>query len=174
MQFARPPDPVLAVTNVNETVRETLSLLVPRFQQNRVEVREVYHADQQQIIADTDQLKQVVLNLALNAVEAMPNGGRLTAETLWVRAAGENGHNDWVQIRISDNGNGIPKELLDSIFDPFVSGRKHGVGLGLSVAYQIVNQHKGWMEAANNSEGGATFTVSLPVGEVAKGVERRA
>lgn len=72
------------------------------------------------------------------------------------------------EIRNPLTGSGIPHELLDSIFDPFVSERKNGVGLGLSVAYQIVNRHEGWMEAANNPDGGATFTVSLPVGELAK------
>ncbi|MDZ7343238.1 MAG: ATP-binding protein, partial [candidate division KSB1 bacterium] len=69
---------------------------------------------------------------------------------------------EWVKIQIRDSGCGIPKELLDSIFDPFVSGRKDGIGLGLSVAYQIAHRHGGWIEAANNPEGGATFTVSLP------------
>ena len=168
LQFARPPDPVLAATNVNETVHETLALLAPRLQQNRVEVREVYRSEPQKIIADTDQLKQVVMNLVLNAIEAMPNGGWLTAETQRVQAAGENGADEWLQIRISDNGAGIPQELIDSIFDPFVSGRKNGVGLGLSVAHQIVNRHQGWIEAANNVEGGAVFTVSLPTGELGK------
>ncbi|MDZ7343239.1 MAG: MCP four helix bundle domain-containing protein, partial [candidate division KSB1 bacterium] len=87
LQFARPPDPILAAANVNETVHETLTLLAPRLQQNRVEVHEIYRAEQHKIIADHDQLKQVVMNLVLNAIEAMPNGGQLTAETLCVRAA---------------------------------------------------------------------------------------
>jgi signal transduction histidine kinase len=174
LQFARPPDPVLAVTNVNETVHETLTLLAPRLQQNHVEVREVYPFDQQKIIADADQLKQVVMNLILNAVEAMPKGGRLTAETLQGRASAESDGKEWVQIRISDNGHGIPAELLDSIFDPFVSGRKNGVGLGLSVAHQIVHRHGGWIEAANNEDGGTTFTVSLPVSGLAESEKRRA
>lgn len=172
LQFARPPDPVLASININETVHETLTLLAPRLQQNGVEVREIYHSNHHKIIADADQLKQVVMNLVLNAVESMPGGGRLTAETLWLQPAAENAGKAWAQIRLSDTGSGIPHELLDSIFDPFVSGRKNGVGLGLSVAYQIVNRHEGWMEAANNPDGGATFTVSLPMGELAEGEER--
>jgi signal transduction histidine kinase len=174
LQFARPPDPVLAPIDIDETVHETLTLLAPRLQQNGVEVREVYHSNHQTITADADQLKQVVMNLILNAVESMPGGGRLTAETLWIQPAAENEGKAWAQIRISDTGSGIPHELLDSIFDPFVSGRKNGVGLGLSVAYQIVNRHQGWMEAANNPGGGATFTVSLPMGELAESEERGA
>jgi signal transduction histidine kinase len=174
LQFARPPDPVLASININETVHETLALLAPRLRQNGIEAREVFHSNHPKIIADADQLKQVVMNLILNAVESMPEGGRLTAETLWIQPAAENDGKAWAQIRLSDTGSGIPHELLDSIFDPFVSGRKNGVGLGLSVAYQIVNRHQGWMEAANNPAGGATFTVSLPVGEVGESEGRRA
>ncbi|MCI0693126.1 ATP-binding protein [candidate division KSB1 bacterium] len=174
LQFARPPDPVLATLNIDEMVHETLTLLAPRLQQNRIEAYEVHRSDHQKIVADADQVKQVVMNLLLNAIEEMPNGGRLTAETLGTRTVRENGEKEWLQIRISDTGKGIPSELLDSIFDPFVSGRKNGVGLGLSVAYQIVNQHAGWMEAANNSDGGATFTVSLPLHDAAKSVARKA
>jgi signal transduction histidine kinase len=174
LQFARPPDPVLSPININETVHETLALLAPRLRQNGVEIREAYHANHQKIIADADQMKQVIMNLVLNAAESMPAGGRLTAETLWIQPSPESEGRAWAQIRIGDTGSGIPHELLDSIFDPFVSGRKNGVGLGLSVAYQIVNRHQGWLEAANNPSGGATFTVSLPLSELAKAAERGA
>lgn len=163
LQFARPPDPVLAAVDINETVHETLTLLAPRIQYNGIEVREIFKPDLQKIIADADQMKQVIMNLVLNAVESMPQGGSLRTETLRVHPTGENNGKEWVQIRIHDNGHGIPDKLLDSIFDPFVSGRKNGTGLGLSVAYQIVHLHSGWIEAANNPEGGATFTVSLPM-----------
>ncbi|MCG3119096.1 MAG: Adaptive-response sensory-kinase SasA [bacterium] len=163
LQFARPPDPVLVAININETVHETLTLLAPRLRQNGVDIREVLQPNLPQITADADQVKQVVMNLVLNAAEAMPKGGRLTAETLQAHTAVDNNGKTCMQIRIRDSGCGIPEELLDSIFDPFVSGRKDGTGLGLSVAYQIVHLHSGWIEAANNPEGGATFTVSLPV-----------
>jgi signal transduction histidine kinase len=174
LQFARPPDPALAPISVNETVHETLTLLAPRLRQNGAELQEIYQPDIEKIIADADQLKQVVMNLALNAVESMPDGGRLTAATFRVRASADNDGKEWVQIRISDNGCGIPTELMESIFDPFVSGRKNGVGLGLSVAYQIIHRHGGWIEAANNADGGATFTVSLPAGNLSKSEKQRA
>lgn len=163
LQFARPPDPVLVAININETVHETLTLLAPRLRQNGVDVREVLQPNLPKITADADQVKQVVMNLVLNAAEAMPKGGRLAAETRQAPATADKNGKACMQIRIRDSGCGIPEELLDSIFDPFVSGRKDGTGLGLSVAYQIVHLHSGWIEAANNPEGGATFTVSLPV-----------
>jgi signal transduction histidine kinase len=176
LQFARPPDPVLAAIDINDTVHETLTLLAPRLQHHGIDVREIFQPDLQKIIADADQMKQVIMNLVLNAVESMPQGGRLRTETLRMHAAGENNGKEWVQIRIRvcDSGYGIPDELLDSIFDPFVSGRKDGIGLGLSVAYQIVHRHGGWIEAENNPEGGATFTVSLPVAHTLERVEREA
>jgi signal transduction histidine kinase len=146
LQFARPPEPVLNAVNVNETVHETLILLTPRLRQNRIEVREAYQPNLEKLIADADQVQQVAMNLVLNAVQSMPEGGQLTAETRRAQISTENHGNDWVRIRISDTGCGIPKELLDSIFDPFVSGRKDGIGLGLSVAYQIMHRHGGWIE----------------------------
>ncbi|MCK6560880.1 MCP four helix bundle domain-containing protein [candidate division KSB1 bacterium] len=162
LQFARPPAPLLVPTDIDEAVHETLTLLAPRLQQNGIALREIYRASPRQIIADTDQLRQVVMNLVINAIESMPEGGRLTAETLSLPPAAASAGKPCALIRISDTGRGIPTELLDSIFDPFVSGRRNGVGLGLSVAYQIVNQHEGWLEGVNNADGGATFTVRLP------------
>jgi len=162
LEFARPPDPVFAPIDVNETIGETLALLEPRLRQNVTEVVEACQPDLEPILADGDQIKQVVMNLVLNAIEAMPHGGRLTVETLQIDSPeGTNGQR-WVQIRIKDTGRGIPEELMDNLFDPFVSGREDGIGLGLSIAHQIVHLHGGWIEATTNPEGGATFTVTLP------------
>lgn len=159
LHFARPPDPQFALANLNEIVRETLALLAPRLQQTGAQLVTSYLAEADTILADADQIKQVVMNLLLNAAQAMPRGGRLTVATM--PALEENGKK-WLEIQISDTGHGIPEALLDTIFDPLVSGRKDGVGLGLSVAYQIVYRHGGWIEAANNKTGGAVFTVRLP------------
>lgn len=162
LHFARPPDPTLAPVDINETVRETLALLGPRLRQSGTEVTEDYRPGLGSLLADADQVKQVVMNLVLNAIESMPGGGRLAVETLHAGGSTDNDGKGWVQIRITDNGGGISEELLDTLFDPLVSGRKDGTGLGLSIAYQIVHGHGGWIEAMNNAEGGATFTVSLP------------
>jgi signal transduction histidine kinase len=97
----------------------------------------------------------------LNAVEAMPRGGSLTVETR--RPRGPDGvPGAGVQILVKDTGAGIPADLLDTLFDPFVSGRQDGVGMGLAISHQIVLQHGGWIDAVNDPEGGATFIVSLP------------
>lgn len=103
------------------------------------------------------------MNLLLNAIEFMPNGGMLRVATKLDETVGGQNAERFFQIRISDSGKGIPSELLENLFDPFVSGRDEGIGLGLSIAYQIVHRHGGWIEAMNNLEGGATFVVRLPV-----------
>lgn len=107
------------------------------------------------IAVDAEQIRQVLLNLVLNAVQAMPNGGHITL--------GSRQTNGCLLLTVSDEGCGIPEEVLDHIFDPFFTTRAEGTGLGLSIAYQIVNGHGGQISAQNNPGGGATFTLSLPV-----------
>lgn len=160
LEFARPPNPHLAPVDLNALIRETLVLLAPRLRQNHVEVSEVYNRRLGSISADADQIKQVVMNLVLNAVEAMPQGGSLKVSTQKNETTEEK---NFVEICISDTGTGIPAGLLDNLFDPFVTGRAEGTGLGLAIAHQIITRHGGWIEARNNPSGGATFVVSFPV-----------
>lgn len=105
-----------------------------------------------------DQIRQVVLNLFVNAAEAMPSGGTLTIRT--EKPAGEGR----VLLSVSDDGAGIPPEILPRVFEPFVTGKDTGTGLGLTISYEIVRQHGGDIQAENNPQGGATFRVWLPVG----------
>lgn len=162
LEFARPPKPDLREIDINETIRETLLLLGPRLQQSQIAVVEKLQPEIGSVRADADQLKQVVMNLILNASESMADGGTLTVAT---RRTGHDSARDqqgWVQIRISDSGTGIPHKLRDTLFDPFVSGHEEGIGLGLSISYQIIQRHGGWIEASNNEDRGATFIVFLP------------
>jgi two-component system, NtrC family, sensor histidine kinase HydH len=161
LKFARPPDPHLVSVDLNQMVRETLDLLTPRLRQANIRRMEIYASELQPIAADSDQLRQVVMNLILNAAEAMPAGGTLTVETR-CRPAETGSGPGWIQLLVRDTGEGIPAELLDTLFDPFVSGREEGLGLGLAISHQIVEQHGGWIDAQNAPEGGATLTVSLP------------
>ncbi|MFQ6101845.1 MAG: GAF domain-containing protein [Anaerolineae bacterium] len=112
---------------------------------------------------DTDRMAQVVYNIAANARDAMPEGGRLTIATH--RA------DDWVEMRFTDTGPGVPSELTEHIFEPFFSyGKREGAGLGLAIAKRIVREHGGEIEVESHAKGGATFVVRLPPGEQ----ERRA
>lgn len=166
LEFARPPDPQFAPVEINAIVQETLALLAARLRQHHITVRENYRFVGGPLNADAGQLKQVIMNLAVNALEAMPQGGILKIETAhWADTAKRQA---WAQIHVIDSGPGIPPEILENLFDPFVSGRKDGTGLGLSIAQQIITRHGGWIEASNNPSGGASFVVNLPLELAAK------
>jgi PAS domain S-box-containing protein len=104
-----------------------------------------------------DHLRQVVLNLFMNAVDAMPKGGRLEVSTEGRADDGE------IRISVSDTGEGIDPAIMPHIFETFISGKENGTGLGLAICYEIVNSHKGRIQAENRAEGGARFQVWLPV-----------
>jgi signal transduction histidine kinase len=110
--------------------------------------------------ADPDLMLQVFLNLCLNAVQAMPQGGELTITTGVRRYRTRR---SLVDVSIRDTGVGIPKDLMEKIFDPFFTTRSMGTGLGLPISVQIVRDAGGVVTAKNNAGGGATLRVSLPL-----------
>jgi signal transduction histidine kinase len=162
LQFARPPDPSYSPIELKECIHDTLILLDPRIRQVGAELVESHDENVGRVLADPDQIKQVMINLLLNAVAAMPNGGRLAIETRLKSEESIANGKTWVQIAVVDSGSGIPEEIRDILFEPFVSASEQGMGLGLSMAYQIINRHGGWIDAKNNPTGGATFTVHIP------------
>ena len=103
------------------------------------------------VFVDPEQMKQVLLNLVINAIQAMPGGGEV------VMRAVQNAES--VVLEVQDEGVGIPPEDLERVFDPFVTTRPNGTGLGLSIAYQIVSQHGGHITVHRNPERGMTFRV---------------
>jgi len=119
-----------------------------------VEIVEDYSAEIADVMADPEQLKQVFVNLISNAVQAMPDGGTLTIET------GQ--ENEFVFVRFTDTGAGIAPEVLGRVFDPFVSTRDDGTGLGLTIVHRIVDDHDGHMEVSSEPGAGTVFTVWLP------------
>jgi len=166
LEFARPPDPKPGHFDLQATIQDTLTLLAPRLRQQHIRVFQDHAPRAQHLYADADQIKQVLMNLMLNALEFMPAGGQLRLTTRVQEGKEPETSKRWAQILLCDTGSGIPPELLENLFDPFVSGREEGVGLGLSIAHQIVHRHGGWIEALNNAEGGATFVITLPAGEL--------
>jgi PAS domain S-box-containing protein len=106
-----------------------------------------------------DQVKQVILNVSLNAVEAMPDGGQLTISTQWSPAA------RGIWMTLADTGQGIATEDLPNIFDPFFTRKEGGTGLGLAISYGIIQQHNGRIEVDSQPGRGTTFRIWLPTGE---------
>jgi len=113
--------------------------------------------------ADVGMLEQVLLNLSVNARDAMPRGGRLTIETAVMEPDGDG--RGWVHLRVSDTGHGIAPEVMPRIFEPFFTTKDvgKGTGLGLATVYAIVKQHGGTVDVRNGSERGTTFEIRLPL-----------
>jgi signal transduction histidine kinase len=161
LTLARPYDFRRAPVELGAALAATLEQIVANARRQKVEIHFTRAADLT-VSADRDYLGQVLLNIAMNALQAMPEGGSLTASTGTADRSGTS----FAFARISDTGTGIAAENLEKIFDPFYTTKDigQGTGLGLAVAYRIVEEHGGTIEAENNPAGGATFTVYLPLG----------
>ena len=160
LMFARPPAAQPQPCDLHEVLGKTLDLLEAQFHDAQIKVVRAFADDLPQVIADPDLTQQVFLNLALNAVQAMPEGGELTVSSGIRRYRTRRSVAD---VSFSDTGVGIPRELMERIFDPFFTTRSMGTGLGLSISVQIVRDAGGVITAKNNSAGGATLRVSFPV-----------
>jgi signal transduction histidine kinase len=141
---------------VNNIIEDTYQLISTYLRHKNISFE--FHPDPEvpPVTGLADHLRQVMLNLFINAVEAMPEGGHLCVDTFISRA------NHEVAFSISDNGMGIEPEILPRIFEPFVTNKRTGTGLGLTITHEIVEQHLGRILAENVSAGGAKFTIWLP------------
>lgn len=155
--LAQPPTGPSAWVDLNHSVRDTLTLLRYAMKRQGVEAEEALDPGLPAIWARESGLRSVCMNLMLNAVQAMPSGGLLRVRT---RAAGTQ-----VVLEVADTGPGIAPANLDRIWDPFFTTKPpgSGTGLGLSITQRIVARHAGQITAENRAEGGAAFTVELPV-----------
>ena len=161
LEFARPELPRVVASDVGLLLQSVAKLASETARMTQVEIVVETAAALPSISVDPEQIRQVLLNLAINATQAMPSGGRITLRALHNGAT--------VRIEVEDEGGGIPTEDLERVFDPFFTTRSNGTGLGLSIAYQIVSQHGGHIAAQKNPQRGMTFVVTLPVTE--SGVE---
>lgn len=155
LDFARPPRMEWRPTPVAPLVREVADLLRGRADKQKVAVRLDLPTTEVTVAADREQLRQVLVNLLLNALDAMPTGGTLS---VGIRST-EPGR---VAVEVADTGPGVANELMPRLFQPFVSTKDHGLGLGLVISKRIVEGHGGTLGAANRRDGGASFLVTLP------------
>jgi signal transduction histidine kinase len=151
--FTRPTTPKKVPASIRTVVEEVLMLFAPMFGERHIEVKTAWDPGLSEFCFDPDQIKQVLMNLIKNAVEAMPEGGVLTLST--------QGDPEWVRIRIADTGKGIDPEIRDQLFRPFISKKETGTGLGLAVSYKLVQDHNGDIRV-DSSEKGTTMEVILP------------
>jgi signal transduction histidine kinase len=142
---------------LNNLIEDVYALIGTHMRHKDIAFEFLPDPDLQPVSGISDQLRQVVLNLFLNAVEVMRPGGHLTVQT---RNLFEQ---DEVYFSVKDSGPGIEAEILPKIFDAFITSKHTGTGLGLTITHDILEQHRGRISAANDPQGGAIFHVWLPM-----------
>jgi signal transduction histidine kinase len=155
LEFARLPAPEKASIDLREIVHQARDLVRVRAERQRVEVRVLTPDSPVVASVDRGQLSTVLVNLFLNALDAMPGGGRLDVRLEALASAG-------IRLFVNDTGDGIPPAIAARLFTPFATTKPTGTGLGLSLSKRILEEHDGSIEAANRPEGGASFLLTLP------------
>jgi len=163
LDFARQSPPTLKEVDLNDVVNRALDLAAHSAKLQNIQVIKELGPSLPKLMADFDQLQQVCTNLILNAIQAMPEWGKLTLQTT--------ADNSQLKIEVQDTGCGISTENIGKLFTPFFTtkGKGKGVGLGLAVAYGIVQRHHGRIEVQSKEGEGTTFTIYLPLYHEEKG-----
>ena len=165
LDYARYMEPKFMEEDFNEIVASCLYFIEVKADSKSITIEKDLTSDLPRVMVDRQQIKQVLLNLLLNALQAMPDsGGRLTVKTHRLTKSLDS----WVQVEVGDTGHGIAAEDLDHIFDPFFTTKhesveREGTGLGLTIVHQIVQEHHGYIEVHSTVGSGTTFYVNLPV-----------
>ena len=162
LDFARPKRTDFSLTDIKQTVEKTLKLVTNHLYKQKIEVDILVDKSLPQIHADSQQLEQVLVNLYLNAIDAMPEGGKLTVDAKVEESDGTMA--PMLVITVADTGFGIEEKDLSKIFLPFFTAKKtKGLGLGLPICERIVKNHGGEIAAKSHPGGGTTFSICLPL-----------
>ena len=155
MEFAKPKPPAFQSVEPHKILDSTLDLLSNEFLKRQVRLDKQYQADGARLHGDPDRLRQVILNLTLNALEAIGQEGEILVKT-----SQENG---WFTLEVTDTGPGINPKILPKLFEPFTTTKPEGTGLGLSIVHSIVQEHQGTIFAQSQPGQGTTFTIKIPI-----------
>jgi signal transduction histidine kinase len=168
LDFARPPALEKRLSKLRPIIDSALDLLAGKAAEQDIQLQAHYADDDCELDLDATQIKQVVLNLVLNAMDELGPRGKIEIDVVSggslsdSHAASGVAEREGVRIIVADNGPGIPDELLPKIFEPFVTRKELGTGLGLTICRRIIEAHGGEITAANSSFGGAEFCIWLP------------
>lgn len=165
LSFARPSELNSMEINLEQLINQTLLLVNNTLKKQRIEVEFEYFTEQTTIMGDAEQLKQVCLNIILNAVEAMKENDESHPRTLYISM--EEGtlidvRSRYLLISFEDTGKGIDEEDIENVFNPFFTTKEEGTGLGLAICFGIINRHKGELEVRSTLGKGTCFTIKLP------------
>ncbi len=171
LDFARPPKPRRVCHDVRDTLRRALTLVMASAQQGRIAIEAQLGDAPAMVDADPAQLDQVFVNLLLNAIEAMSDGGSLHVAIDRQSGDGRPAKDGLLRIVFRDTGSGIPEQVMSRLFEPFVTSKERGIGLGLAISRKIMQEHGGRLTASNAPPGGAMFVVEVPLAHRAAGPE---
>ncbi|MGC8898362.1 MAG: ATP-binding protein [Bacteroidota bacterium] len=175
LSFSKSAELHMSEVNLEDLIQQALLLLDSELRRHNIEVFKKIEAQNTTIIGDADQLKQVILNIFMNSIQAMPEGGQIdvtltsthpqpVAKEFGNERRGE--ERNYLRIAIRDTGPGIPEENLPKVFDPFFTTKQNGTGLGLSISYGIISKHGGEIEIQSQTKGertGTTVIIWLPL-----------
>ena len=175
--YARPREPIRKKCPLKEIIQEVSILMVDRLKKSNIAYKEDFSPSLPDVYIDFHQIQQVFLNLFLNAIEAMPEGGVLelksdvtqtiihTLDRRKKRFPLNSKESTYVEVKVNDTGIGIKPDDIDTIFDPFFTTKPQGTGLGLSIVYRIMEEHEGDIQVKSTLGQGTTFSVLLPIEE---------
>ncbi|OGP50154.1 MAG: hypothetical protein A2Y79_07535 [Deltaproteobacteria bacterium RBG_13_43_22] len=155
LDFTRMGPPAFVPVSTQELIGSTLKLARHEMELNNIKLQYTPEVQDSRILGDFSQLQQVFLNLMINAIQAMPQGGQLSLRV-------NNDDEQFTRIEVSDTGVGIPQAVIEQIFDPFFTTKESGTGLGLSTSYSIIKKHGGKIEVTSQINQGSHFSVYLP------------
>ncbi|MEE4314754.1 MAG: ATP-binding protein [Desulfofustis sp.] len=157
LDFSREREPQKIPTDINTIIEKTLTILENEFRLNRIKLRKNLANDMEKTMLDGNQIEQVFINLIINSIQALPEGGTVSITSRVSR------EREIVTVEIADDGNGIEKEALDKVFEPFFSTKAKGTGLGLSVSYGIIHKHQGHIQVDSELGKGTRFLIEIPL-----------
>jgi nitrogen fixation/metabolism regulation signal transduction histidine kinase len=154
LNFARPSRSVHKEMKITDVIDRAISITDDQIKKQNIDLLRDYNKEVPAISIDEKQMQQVFLNIIINAIQVMPDGGKLDIKTSYT--------DDYIYVKIRDTGPGLPKNKIN-VFDPFFTTKTQGTGLGLSITKRILEEHDASITGENENEGGAVFTVQLPV-----------
>jgi len=163
--FSNPQHPIFKQINIHAFLDESILFILPSLKQSRIELIKKYDSFDPLVRGDLELLKQVFLNLAWNAIQAMPQGGRLIISTEIVDNSGLEFSNaaGYLELKFADSGAGISDHDKGKIFNPFFTTKEKGTGLGLAIVHNIIEVHEGMIGVESSDSRGSTFTITLPL-----------
>jgi signal transduction histidine kinase len=167
--FAKPSEPNLKGEDVNAIIDRMEVLISAEARKKNITITKNYAPNLPSVLVDAEQIKQVLLNILLNAIQAIEGQGEIWIDTRIIRLTRDDESEAFLQIEIRDTGIGIPPENLDHVFDPFFSTRPEGSGLGLAISHQIVHEHGGFIDLESEVGKGTSFRINFPLKPGGKG-----